>query len=175
MRIAAIVESIVDGPGFRASIFFQGCRLNCYNCHNKELWDFNGGFERTVEEVIEELRSYRFLDGISILGGEAMHQSLELAELCQAIKETYGYHIMLFSGYKYEEILSGIEPYGAVVLPFIDILVDGRYDDTKRDISEKNIYRGSTNQRIIDVKKSLKENRTCIYDYDNYGKLKIVR
>lgn len=174
MRIASIIESIVDGPGYRLSVFFSGCKLHCPQCHNKHLWDPASGTEMTVDEVINEVKKHRQISGVSVLGGEPLNQSYEVAKLCKAIKKILGHHIILYSGYKYEEILAGAEPYGMEVLPYVDILIDGRYDHSKRDISENNIFRGSTNQRIIDVQRSLNENRICVCSYDVYGNLKQV-
>jgi len=171
MRIASIIESIVDGPDIRANIFLQGCSLRCPNCHNMEIWDEKGGTEKTVNEVIEEIKRMRGVSATTIMGGEPLNQSYEVAELCKAIKKTLGHHIILYSGYKYEEIIAGVEPYGKDVLPYVDILIDGRYEHNKRDISSNNIFRGSKNQRIIDTQKSLIQNRIVECTFDCYGNL----
>ena len=138
---------IADGPGVRVSIFFQGCDFHCKNCFNPETWSWNCG-EEFNDEVIDK-----------ILGGEPMHPNniMGTLKLAKAFKTRYPQKtIWAWSGYKYEDILK------PEVLKYLDVLVDGQYIDSKRDPRLK--WCGSTNQRVIDVAKSLKENKIVILE-----------
>ena len=147
---------ISNGPGVRVSVFMQGCEFHCKNCFNPETWDFNGGkdFNReTIDEVLD-LCSKDHIKGLSILGGEPMHpKNIEATtELAKAFKEKYpNKNIWVWSGFKFDEDLKDKE-----VMNYIDVLVDGRYSDELHDPTLK--WRGSSNQRVIDVQKSLKSN-----------------
>ncbi len=145
---------ISNGPGVRVSIFMQGCEFHCKNCFNQETWDFNGGKEfnhGTIDEVLK-LCDKNYIKGLSILGGEPMHpKNIEATtELAKAFKEKYpNKNIWVWSGFKFDEDLKDKE-----VLKYIDVLVDGRYSDELHDPTLK--WKGSSNQRVIDVQKSLK-------------------
>lgn len=147
---------ISNGPGVRVSIFMQGCSFHCKNCFNKETWDFEGGKEfndDTIENVLN-LCSQSHIKGLSILGGEPMHPSNidGTTKLAKAFKEKYpDKNIWVWSGFKFEEDLKNKE-----VLNYIDVLVDGIYNDKLHDPTLK--WRGSSNQRVIDVPKSIKNN-----------------
>jgi len=147
---------ISNGPGVRVSVFMQGCEFHCKNCFNPETWDFNGGKEfnkGTIDEVLE-LCNKDHIKGLSILGGEPMHpKNIEATtELAKAFKEKYpNKNIWVWSGFKFDEDLKDKE-----VLNYIDVLVDGRYSDELSDPTLK--WRGSSNQRVIDVQRSLKNN-----------------
>ena len=148
---------ISNGPGVRVSVFMQGCEFHCKNCFNPETWDFNGGKEfnkGTIDEVLK-LCSENYIKGLSILGGEPMHpKNIEATtELAKAFKEKYpNKNIWIWSGFKFDENLKDKE-----VLNYIDVLVDGRYSDELHDPTLK--WRGSSNQRVIDVQKSLQEQK----------------
>lgn len=148
---------ISNGPGVRVSVFMQGCEFHCKNCFNPETWDFNGGKEfnkGTIDEVLK-LCSENYIKGLSILGGEPMHpKNIEATtELAKAFKEKYpNKNIWIWSGFKFEEDLKDKE-----VLNYVDVLVDGRYSDELHDPTLK--WRGSSNQRVIDVQKSLKSHK----------------
>ena len=145
---------ISNGPGIRVSVFMQGCEFHCKNCFNPETWDFNGGKEfnqNTIDEVLE-LCSKKQIKGLSILGGEPMHpKNIEATtKLAKAFKERYPEkNVWVWSGFKFDEDLKDKE-----VLNYVDVLVDGRYSDELRNPMLK--WRGSSNQRVIDVQKSLK-------------------
>ena len=147
---------ISNGPGVRVSVFMQGCEFHCKNCFNPETWDFNGGKEfnsKTIDEVLN-LGGENHIKGLSILGGEPMHpKNIEATtELAKAFKEKYpNKNIWVWSGYKFDEDLKNKE-----VLKYIDVLVDGRYSDELHDPTLK--WKGSSNQRVIDVQQSLKNN-----------------
>ncbi len=148
---------ISNGPGIRVSIFMQGCTFNCKNCFNKETHDFNGGKEFT-DEVIDkviELAKPDHIVGLSILGGEPLHpKNIEgTTKLAKKFKSVYpDKSIWVWSGFLFDKNLINFE-----ILNYIDVLVDGVYKDELHDFTLK--YRGSSNQRVIDVKKSLKTNK----------------
>ena len=148
---------ISNGPGIRVSIFMQGCTFNCKNCFNKETHDFNGGKEFT-DEVIDkviELAKPDYIVGLSILGGEPLHpKNIEgTTKLAKKFKSVYpDKSIWVWSGFLFDKNLINFE-----ILNYIDVLVDGVYKDELHDFTLK--YRGSSNQRVIDVKKSLKTNK----------------
>ncbi len=148
---------IANGPGVRVSIFMQGCAFHCKNCFNSETWDFNGGKEldqNTIDEVLD-LCGQSHIKGLSILGGEPMHpNNIEgTTKLAKAFKEKYpNKSIWAWSGFKFDSDLKDKD-----VMNYIDVLVDGQYKDELHDFTLK--WRGSSNQRVIDVQKSLKENQ----------------
>ena len=141
----------------------QGCAFHCKNCFNTETWDFNGGKEFTNDTINEvlDLCNQGHIKGLSILGGEPLHpNNIEgTTKLAKAFKEKYPEkNLWVWSGFKFDEDLQGKE-----VLNYIDVLVDGQYKDELHDFTLK--WRGSSNQRVIDVQKSLKENK-IVYAVD---------
>ncbi len=152
---------ISDGPGVRVSIFMQGCDFHCKNCFNSETWDFEGGKEfcqSTIDEVMK-LCEGKQIKGLSILGGEPMHPKNAEAttKLAKAFKEKYpNKSLWMWSGYKIEEDLKGKE-----ILNYVDVLVDGRYVDELRNPNLK--WKGSSNQRVIDVQKTLHSNQIVLF------------
>ena len=153
---------ISNGPGVRVSIFFQGCEFHCKNCFNPETWNFDKGEEFT-EEVIEkilELCKEDHIAGLSILGGEPMHpKNIEgTTKLAKAFKEKYPEKtIWAWSGFLFDEYVKDKE-----VAKYIDVLVDGQFVDELRNPTLK--WKGSANQRVIDVKKSLKTGKVVLFD-----------
>ena len=153
---------ISNGPGVRVSVFMQGCAFHCKNCFNPETWDFNGGKEftqSTIDEVLA-LCDKKQVKGLSILGGEPMHpNNIEATtKLAKAFKERFpDKNIWAWSGFKFDEDLKDKE-----VLKYIDVLVDGRYVDELHNPVLK--WRGSENQRVIDVQKSLKTHQLIPYE-----------
>ena len=153
---------ISNGPGVRVSIFMQGCEFHCANCFNPETWDFDGGKEfneNTIEEVLN-LCSKDFITGLSILGGEPLHpNNIEgTTELAKAFKEKYpDKTLWVWSGFLFDKNLKGKE-----VLNYIDVLVDGQFVNSLHNPTLK--WKGSSNQRVIDVQKSLKENKIIIIE-----------
>lgn len=152
---------ISDGPGVRVSIFMQGCAFNCKNCFNPETHDFNGGkefTEDTIQEILE-LCKPEHIKGLSILGGEPMHpKNIEgTTKLAKAFKEKYpNKNLWAWTGFKFGETLKDKE-----VFKYLDVLVDGTYVDSQHNPSLK--WRGSANQRVIDVQKSLKNKDVTLY------------
>ena len=152
---------ISDGPGVRVSIFFQGCHFHCKDCFNSETWDFNKGKEFTDEVIdkIIELANHEYIEGLSILGGEPMHpvNVLGTISLAKKFKEKYpNKNIWVWTGYKFEDIPN------KDALPFIDVLVDGQFITELHSFDLK--WKGSSNQRVINVKETLKQNKIIIIE-----------
>ncbi len=163
---------IANGLGVRTSLFVSGCTHMCKGCFKSEAWDFNYGkpFTSQVEDEIINSLKPDFIDGLSLLGGEPFepkNQQALLPFLQRVKKEFPNKDIWCYTGYLFdEELLKGSRAkteYTYEMLKCIDVLVDGRFIEELKDISLE--FRGSSNQRIIDVKKSLKENKVIILDY----------
>lgn len=151
-KISGLVnDSIVDGPGMRYTVFTQGCPHNCEGCHNPHTHDPNGGRYCTTEEVLNQIRENPLLDGLTLSGGEPFVQSKELIELAKTVKEM-GLSVMAYSGFTFEELLKMDD--AVELLKYCDILVDGRFVIDQRSLELR--FRGSKNQRIINVPDSLK-------------------
>ncbi|WP_300623622.1 anaerobic ribonucleoside-triphosphate reductase activating protein [uncultured Megasphaera sp.] len=154
MRYGQIRQyDIANGPGIRATVFVTGCSRHCVNCFNEEYQDFNAGSEWTAAET-ERLISYLQDDtnsGLTLLGGEPMENAEDLLELVQAVRRAVpGKSIWVYSGFLYEEILA--QPARKALLAACDVLVDGPFVDALKDPGL--YFRGSSNQRVIDVAKS---------------------
>lgn len=161
---------IANGSGVRVSLFVSGCRNHCKNCFQPETWDFSYGEEFTAEaeKRILEMLSPSYINGLTVLGGEPFEEENQRALLpfLRKVREAYPEKdIWMYSGYLFEDMLTeGMRPKCEVtdeLLSLIDVLVDGRYEEEKKNISLK--FRGSENQRIIDVKKSLVEGKAVIF------------
>ena len=153
-RLAGIAnDSIVDGPGLRFTVFTQGCPHHCPGCHNPQTHDFAGGSEGETDEIIAKIRKNPLLDGVTLSGGEPFCQPEACAEIARAAKGL-GLNVWSYSGYTFEELIElGTEAQKAL-LREIDVLVDGRFELEKRSLECR--FRGSSNQRLIDVPESLK-------------------
>ena len=147
-------DSITNGPGLRYVLFVQGCPHHCIGCHNPQTHRFHAGRLFTVEELFRQIRSNPLQTGITFSGGEPFCQPEALYELGSRFKAA-GKHLMCYSGWTFEELLkkSGREEYVGKLLSILDVLVDGRFDISKRSLSL--LFRGSSNQRLIDVPSSL--------------------
>lgn len=174
IRLAAYLQpdSIVDGEGIRTVIWTQGCPHNCLGCHNPETHNMTGGSLVTLEEVYEIIDSLEGQDGITFSGGDPFMQPKECCEIAKYAKKK-GYNIWSYTGYTFEQLLllSKSRPEIMSFLKEIDVLVDGKFELAKKSYTIK--FAGSTNQRIIDVKKSLKANKPLSvegYDVDNSKK-----
>jgi len=151
---------VSNGPGIRVSVFMQGCDFHCKNCFNQETWDFSKGkiFNDEIIEQIIDLCKQPHIKGLSILGGEPMHpKNIEgTTKLAKAFKKQVpGKSLWVWSGYKFDEDLKDEE-----VMKYIDVLVDGQYVDELHNPTLK--WKGSSNQRVIDVQESLKEGKVVI-------------
>ena len=163
MRIAGLTQdSIVDGPGLRFVVFTQGCRRRCEGCHNPETWDVHGGKETSCDDIIKEMLGNPLTDGLTISGGEPVLQAGECIQLATAAHEKR-LNVWMFTGYTFEELatLSGSDPAISKLLGLVDVLVDGPYLSTERTLQLK--WRGSKNQRVVDVKKSLEAGAAVEY------------
>lgn len=164
IRIAGTVQdSIVDGPGLRYVVFTQGCPHHCEGCHNPKTHDFLGGKLTDTDKLYEECIENPLTRGVTFSGGEPFCQAEALYELGCRLKQR-GLHLMAYSGWTFEQLRekAGHEEYVGKLLSILDILVDGRFELSKRSLMLK--YRGSENQRIIDVQKSLDEN--CVTEVE---------
>lgn len=163
LRIAGIEpESFVDGPGIRFSIFTQGCTHNCLGCHNPQTHDFEGGHFISLTELLSMIEENPLLDGVTFSGGDPMFQAASLVPLAREIKER-GMNLVIFTGFTYERLVAmkDEKPEMLELLSFADILVDGPFVLAQRCLSLK--FRGSKNQRIIDVQASLAEGRAVLH------------
>lgn len=152
---------IANGPGCRVSLFVQGCSFNCPGCFNTVAKDFNGGKEFTeqTEDLIMELCKPDHISGLSILGGEPMHPRNcdEVLKFAKKFKDQYPTKtVWLWTGYRYEDVAELIEGSG------VDVVVDGQFVEELKDLRLK--YRGSSNQRVIDVQASIKDKDIILYD-----------
>ena len=161
MKLAGYAEeSIVDGPGVRCVIFFQGCRHHCPFCQNPQTWTFDGGTEVSLESVDSEFdRIKENTSGVTLSGGDPFCSLDDAIEVAKLAKRKYGFNVLAFTGYTLEELLEkgkGDERY-MTLLSYLDVLIDGRFIMALRSIYINN--RGSMNQRCIDVRKTLKDGK----------------
>lgn len=156
-------DSIVDGEGLRSVIWFQGCKHYCKGCHNPETWNMNQGYEVDIEQLKKEIEELELQDGVTFSGGDPMFQPEALLYLLKVVKEN-GMNTWVYSGYTFDKLLEiAIEKsIYRDILNNIDVLVDGLFELENKSLNV--IFRGSTNQRIIDVKKSIKEGQVCLVD-----------
>lgn len=163
MRIAGIVrDSIVDGVGVRDVIFFQGCKHHCEGCHNPHTWNMEQGELLLVDEVIELLANST--NDVTISGGEPLLQIEDVVWLTRKLKLLYGKHIWLYTGFTFEEIPLFI---WELLARYVDVVVDGKFI---KELADTNLqFRGSSNQRIIDLKKSVIEQKVIEWE-DSYEK-----
>lgn len=154
IRILDIVhDTTVDGPGFRTGIYCAGCGHSCKGCHNPESWDFHGGREVTVDELMQEIVSDEFAQ-VTFTGGDPMYQADGFLELCHRIKAETCKTVWCYTGFTWEAIHRRNADDAMVRLAeLVDVLVDGPFILEQRDTDL--LFRGSSNQRLIDVKASL--------------------
>ncbi|MBG9981276.1 anaerobic ribonucleoside-triphosphate reductase activating protein [Facklamia sp. DSM 111018] len=156
--------NFVDGEGVRCSLYVSGCLFACPGCYNKKIQNFNYGIDYTEElenRIISDL-SADYCQGLTLLGGEPMLNTTILIPLCQKVRKMYGADkdIWTWTGYTWEELLKESDD-KKELLSLIDILVDGRYLQEKRNLSLR--FRGSNNQRIIKVAESIEKGRVCLW------------
>ena len=145
-------DSIVDGPGIRTTYFSQGCPHHCPGCHNPETWPFEGGTPMEEETLLEIAKSNPLCKGVTFSGGEPFSQAEGFYRLGKLMKEQ-GYEVASYSGYTFEQLLSGTKAQRDL-LTVLDVLIDGPFLEAERSL-ELN-FRGSSNQRVINVPESLK-------------------
>jgi len=155
-------ESVVDGPGIRAVVFAQGCPHHCPGCHNPETWDPEGGYELALDDILYMIENNGLLQGVTLTGGEPFFQPEAMSELAERIKSG-GLDVVTYTGYTIEELLELGEGNPAILrlLKCTDILIDGPYRQKERDLSLA--FRGSRNQRLIDVGATLREGRVVLW------------
>ena len=164
IRLSGIAyESLVNGPGMRRVFFAQGCKHNCKGCFNPDTHDFNGGEERDMDELIMDTLSNPILRGVTFSGGDPWEQADKFAYMAKAFKDK-GLDIWSYTGYTYEYIVENKDKKLGWndLLNNIDVLVDGKFEEDK--IQDGLKFRGSINQRIVDVKKSLSSNKLILLD-----------
>ncbi len=164
LRLAGVVrESIVDGPGIRMAVFVQGCPHHCKGCHNQHTWSFEGGYESSVERVLEEAAKDKLLMGITLSGGEPFTQAEALTVLSKRAR-AMGLNIFCYTGYTFEQLYEQFpeHPEYKELLEQCDWLVDGRF--VEEEMSLMLHFRGSRNQRILDVPESLKQGKAVLSD-----------
>ena len=150
IRVLSIIEdTMVDGPGFRTSIYCAGCRHKCPGCHNPQSWDFSGGREMSTEELMRIIVADPYAN-VTFSGGDPMYQAAGFAELARAIHRRTNKDIWCFTGFRFEDLIQHDQ---RELLEQLDVLVDGPYVASLRDPDL--LFRGSSNQRIIDVQASL--------------------
>ncbi len=151
-------DSIVDGPGIRTTIFCQGCPHHCPGCHNPETWEFGAGTPMAAEEILAIVKSNPLCRGVTFSGGEPFAQAEGYARLARLLKEA-GYEVASYSGYTFEQLLRGT-PAQKALLGTIDILIDGPYVEAERSLELS--FRGSKNQRILNVPGSLEAGKAVL-------------
>lgn len=157
LRVLDIIRgTTVDGPGFRTSIYIAGCRHACPGCQNPQSWDFNAGKEMTVSEIIEIVKEEDF--NVTLTGGDPLYHPKEVAELTQKISAE-GYKVWIYTGFRWEEIAEN--PLFNKLLQYTEVMVDGQFLEDLKDPDL--LFRGSTNQRLIDVANSLKQQQLVLY------------
>jgi anaerobic ribonucleoside-triphosphate reductase activating protein len=177
MFIAGIERgNIVDGEGWRIAIFFQGCNHKCIGCHNEETHEFNVGKEYSVDELVEEIKKAmeenKLYEGITLSGGDPFFQAKEAAELCERLRDL-DIDIWAYTGFSFDSFIDfkldkeadrRINSDMINLLNYIDVLVDGRFIECEKTIEKQ--FRGSSNQRLIDVKASLLNNKAIEYSLE---------
>ena len=151
VRVLDIIEdTMVDGPGFRTSIYCAGCGHQCPGCHNPQSWDFNGGHEMSTAQLMRIIMADPFAN-VTFSGGDPMQQAEGFTALAQAIRKRTTKNIWCYTGYTFEKLLN--MPAQRKLLELLDVLVDGPFVEAQRDTTL--LFRGSKNQRLIDVPRSL--------------------
>lgn len=165
IRLSGIAyESLVNGPGMRRVFFAQGCKHNCEGCFNPETHDFSGGEEKNIDDLIKDVLKNKMIKGITFSGGDPLEQADEFSYMAKAFKKS-GLNIWCYTGYTFEILLEKMKNEDSIreLIENIDVLVDGRFEINNK--KEGLRFRGSSNQRIIDVKESLKQEKISILEY----------
>lgn len=155
-----VTDSIVDGPGLRLAIFTQGCPHACPGCHNPQSHDAAGGNETPIADIAEKAAKNPLLSGITLSGGEPLEQAGACLALLDALPK--GLSIWIYSGWTYEEIIESGDAERITLIEACDVLVDGRFNQAKKSLELK--FCGSSNQRLIDIKKTRAEGRVILWE-----------
>ncbi len=169
LRIAGTVQdSIVDGPGIRYVIFTQGCPHHCPGCHNPQTHDFEKGKEADVDGILEQIFHNPLISGVTFSGGEPFVQAEALLPIAEAVKE-HQKHLMVYTGYLYEDLKKAERAGVQRLLELADILVDGPFIMEEKNLTL--LYRGSENQRIIDLQKTRTAGEVVLYrsEYEDFN------
>ena len=171
IRLAADLQtdSIVDGLGIRTVIWTQGCSHNCAYCHNPSTHDFNGGELVELDDVLDALEDLSGQDGITLSGGDPFFQSKQCAELAKKAREL-GMNVWAYTGFMYEDLIKSNKKEVLEFLFQIDVLIDGKFEINKKSLDCP--FRGSYNQRIIDVKKSLENKELILFELNTKKEVK---
>lgn len=159
LRLAGVIrESVVDGPGWRFVVFAQGCPHHCEGCHNPQTHDYDGGYMSDTDKILTEIKKDPLLKGITLSGGDPFEQAESFAVLANEVHKL-GLDVVTYTGYTFEQLYKGIAKNEGWrhLLEETDILIDGKFELSKKSLNCK--FRGSTNQRVIDIKKSLAAGR----------------
>lgn len=159
MRI--VPDTTVDGAGWRSSVYCAGCRHACPGCHNPETWSFQAGESTPVESILEELAQYEG-NNVTFSGGDPMYQAAAFTELAKGIVEQLHKTIWCYTGFTFEEVVA--DPEMSQMLPYLEVLVDGPFVEAKKSLDL--MFRGSKNQRLIDVQASLKANKVIEFPWN---------
>ncbi len=157
LRLAGIVnDSITDGPGIRFTIFTQGCPHHCPHCQNPQTWDFAGGYDADVAELMQQIKRNPLLGGVTFSGGEPLAQAEALLPLAGQIREA-GLELAIYTGYTFEQLLELNDEHIMQLLALADTLIDGPFIMAQRNLDLN--FRGSENQRILNLPASLAEGK----------------
>lgn len=168
LRISGTVnDSIVDGPGLRFTIFTQGCPHNCPGCHNPQTHSMKGGKKISINKLYKNIKENSLLSGVTFSGGEPFIQAKTLLPLAKKLKEN-NIEIASYTGYLFEDLINDKVPFGKELLKYLDVLIDGKFVLSLKSMDLA--FKGSSNQRTIDVQKSLKENKAIISTDDRWTK-----
>lgn len=162
VRLASplVTDSVVDGRGLRTVIWCQGCVHDCLGCHNPDTHDFTAGFEQDVNELVQQTLAVKMQSGVTFSGGDPMLQAESCAYIASQLKEK-GINIWCYTGFTFEELLE--RPDCLEFLQYIDVLIDGKFELALK--SYELLFKGSANQRIIDVPKSLQQQSVVLYQF----------
>lgn len=162
-------DTVVDGPGFRTAIYAAGCENACPGCHNPGSWDIQNGTRMSLNDILAVIKT-NDMENVTFTGGDPMLQAHSFTALAKRIKQETGKDIWCYTGYTYEFIAR--TPRMSQLLPYIDVLVDGRFIESLKD--ENLLFRGSSNQRLIDIKESLRSGKVRELVYSPYPELPMV-
>ena len=168
LRISGCVnDSIVDGPGLRFTLFTQGCPHNCPGCHNPQTHDFKGGYNASIKKIFAQIKANPLLSGVTFSGGEPFVQAKTLVPLAKMIKEA-GLELACYTGFVFEQLASDQVKGARELLNYIDVLIDGKFVLSQRSLDLA--FKGSKNQRTINVPQSLKEGKVMLEKSERWTK-----